>query len=109
MMKVADTLLATMDSAGYPGPALGWVPILAMAAVLVVPAIALIATIVYTNRCINQANREVPGGLGETTLQEELWRFLDELERGDLALIAAPSDHRGRPKPDRQRAAESDG
>ncbi len=105
-MKVSDTLLASMVSAGYPAPDLGLVPILAMAAVLLVPAIALIATIVHTNRCINQANREVPGGLGETTLQEEVWRFLDELERGDLALIAAPADRRGTPKPDRQGAAE---
>jgi len=108
-MKVSDTLLApTVSAADYPGPTLGLAPILAMLAVLVVPAVALVATIVHTNRCIQRAGREAPGGLGETTLQEELWRFLDELERGDLALITAASDREGTPKPDCQGTVEPD-
>ena len=62
-MKVSDILLApTVSAADYPGPTLGLAPILAMLAVLVVPAVALVATIVHTNRCIQRAGREAPGG-----------------------------------------------
>lgn len=107
-MTTSHAVMATMASADYPTPSLGPLPILAMAAVLMVPAAALIATIMHTNRCIKQAGRETPGTLGETTLQEELWRFLDELERGDLALTAAAAEHHSTPKPKRQGTAEPD-
>lgn len=66
------------------------IPILALLVVLLLPAIALIATIVHTNRCIKDARGNTPG-LGQITLQEELWRFLDELEHAELAYAGSPA------------------
>lgn len=107
-MSVVHGILAGTTSGYPPGPTIGLWPMLGMLAVLVVPAVALIATIVHTNRSLRRASRRTPTGLGETTLQEELWRFLDDLERGGLELSGAPRDNGGEPRPDRRGTPESE-